>query len=339
MRSAVSSLLTDSKFSEDSERSKVAKQQVTNFMGDICEEKRLTELDNFAVTLIELLDNTITLSSKGKCRSKSVLREKAWINFHRLRVSELLRLWNQFAPRLSPLVDQHASYTLYAEIVKSKLCESTSLRTHIDVPELTMDEENIVRYAAGFVPFKLLKRYEKKKDLDIALHAIECLSSMGVNGDESDILEYTRKWTLEVNRGGLFEINDLTYTFFKEIEIKVRYLLFTAFQKKSSDNREEIIKAVADSDDIKFYWTKLSIDIPVEEHAIQLLEEIAGLWVSIRGFSIAGGWLEQHKQISKINTAKSKALRKDLRQKSASAASTSELTSDADCLDQSLYTF
>ncbi len=50
-------------------------------------------------------------------------------------------------------------------------------------------------------------------------------------------------------QGGLFEINDLTYTFFKEIEIKVRYLLITAFQKKSSDNREEIIKAVTDSDD------------------------------------------------------------------------------------------
>ncbi len=137
---------------------------------------------------------------------KSVLGEKAWIYFHRLRVSELPRLWNQFAPRLSPLVYQHASYRLYAEIVKSKLCESTSLRTHIDVPELTMDEENIGRYAAGFVPFKLLKRYEKKRDLDIALHAIECLSSMGVNGDQSDILEYTRKWTLEVNRGDYLKL-------------------------------------------------------------------------------------------------------------------------------------
>ncbi len=142
----------------------------------------------------------------GKCRSKSVLREKAWIYFHRLRVSELPKLWNQFAPRLSPLVYQHASYTLYAEIVKSKLCESTSLHTQIDVPELTMDEENIVRYVASFVPFKLLKRYEKKKDLDIALHAIECLSSMGVNGDQSDILEYTRKWTLEVNRGDYLKL-------------------------------------------------------------------------------------------------------------------------------------
>lgn len=114
---------------------------------------------------------------------------------------------------------------------------------------------------------------------------------------------------------------------------KVRYLLFTAFHSKSSDNRAEIIKAVADSDDVKFYWTILSVDIPVEGHAIQLLEEIVGLWVSIRVFSIAGGWLEQHKQFAKINTAKSKALRKDLRQRSSSATSTSELTSDANCLD------
>ncbi len=70
VRSAVSSLLSDSKFSEHSERWKVAKQQVTDFMADICDEKRPAELDNFAVTLIELLDNTITLSSKGKCRLK-----------------------------------------------------------------------------------------------------------------------------------------------------------------------------------------------------------------------------------------------------------------------------
>ena len=47
--------------------------------------------------------------------------------------------------------------------------------------------------------------------------------------------------------------------------IKVRYLLFTAFHSKSSDNRAEIIKAVTDSDDIKFYWTILSVDISVED--------------------------------------------------------------------------
>lgn len=41
---------------------------------------------------------------------------------------------------------------------------------------------------------------------------------MAINGDESDLLVYTTKWTLLVNIGGLFEINDSTYMLFKEIE-------------------------------------------------------------------------------------------------------------------------
>ena len=55
----------------------------------------------------------------------------------------------------------------------------------------------------------------------------------------------------------------------------------------------------------------ISIDILVEEHAIKLLEEMVGLWVTIRGYSIAGAWLEHHKHINKIYTVK--ALRKDLK--------------------------
>ena len=62
------------------------------------------------------------------------------------------------------------------------------------------------------------------------------------------------------------------------------------------------MKAVANDDDVQFYWTLLSADIRVEKHsAIRLL---VGMWVSIRGFSIADAWLEQYKQIMKTTTAK-----------------------------------
>ena len=182
-----------------------------------------------------------------------------------------------------------------------------------------------MRYAAGYVPFKLLKKYEKSLDAEFAASVSECLLSMSVNGDESDLMEYTRIWTLLVNRGGLFEVNDLTYTLFKEIEMKVRYHLFTIFHgTKSDDDRVAIIKAVTNSDDVRFYWTILSVDILVVKHAIRLLEEIVGLWVSIQGFSIAGAWLEQHKQVTKVSTAKSRSLRKDLKQKSQKPADHSD---------------
>ena len=42
---------------------------------------------------------------------------------------------------------------------------------------------------------------------------------------------------------------------------------------------------------------------PVEKRAIRLMEEIVGMWVSIRGLSITGAWLEQYKQITKKNEA------------------------------------
>ena len=91
--------------------------------------------------------------------------------------------------------------------------------------------------------------------------------------------------------------------------------MFVSFHRKSSEGREAIIGAVASVTIIQFYWTILSIDILFEEHAIKLLEEMVGLWVTIHGYSITGAWLEHHKHINKISTVK--ALRKDLKRKAS----------------------
>ena len=71
---------------------------------------------------------------------------------------------------------------------------------------------------------------------------------------------------------------------------------------------------MASDDNIQFYWAMLSVDIEDESHAIKLLKEIIGLWVTMRGFSIAGCWLEQYKQATKTNAQK--GLRKELKRKS-----------------------
>ena len=75
----------------------------------------------------------------------------------------------------------------------------------------------------------------------------------------------------------------MTYNLFKEIELKVRHHLFVSFHRKSSEGREAIIGAVCDN--IQFYWTILSIDILVEEHAIKLLEEMGYYsWISSQAY-------------------------------------------------------
>ena len=216
----------------------------------------------------------------------------------------------------------------------------------IDIPPLTTDEEIIIRYAAGYVPFKLLKKHEKGSSVE-AVQFVECLTSLAVNGEESDLMEYTRNWTCLVNRGGLFEINDTTYLFFREIELNLRKRLFLTLQPQTSavaasNKREDIICTVASDESVQFHWTLLSIDILSEDQAVKLLKEIVGLWFTIRGFSIAGTWMEYYlkdsltkeskkgkrsaksKASPKSRTAKdkpsckTKGLRKQLKQKYAS---------------------
>ena len=42
--------------------------------------------------------------------------------------------------------------------MKSHLCEaSQNVPSNVDVPELTADEENVIRYAAGYVPYNYLR--------------------------------------------------------------------------------------------------------------------------------------------------------------------------------------
>ena len=188
----------------------------------------------------------------------------------------------------------------------SQQAHAAYLPTCTGVPKLTEDEENVIRYAAGYVALKLLKKYEVSTP-----EYIECLSTMAVAGDDSSLLEYTSEWTRQVNRGGLFEVNDMCFSLFREIELKTRqHLPSVLSQSTSSDsdsNKKEIVISTAlGNESLQFYWTILSVDISTEEDAIKLLREIVSFWITIRGFSIAGEWLEKYKQVKKSETRKQK---------------------------------
>ena len=58
----------------------------------------------------------------------------------------------------------------------------------------------------------------------------------------------------------------------------------------------------------------LSADINDEEESVELLRNIVKLGLTIRGFSIAGQWMEIYKKYSSKTTKKSKSLRKTLKQ-------------------------
>ena len=62
---------------------------------------------------------------------------------------------------------------------------------------------------------------------------------------------------------------------------------------------------------MQFFWTLISQEIDGED-AIKLLEDIATMWVTIHGFSLASAWLEEYKRNKGVTVSKTKALRKKL---------------------------
>lgn len=320
VRAVLCSLLTDQDCLESVERVKQSKEEVRKFVQAITiDDSHLSQFDQFASSLMKLLEKCFfSCISKDACRSKYVQREKVWAAFHQLRIGEAAKLWQDLFrhgfPKLSPIVYQQVNQKLYSDLVNCHLSTKIDDST-VKAPALTRDEENILRYAAGYIPFKLLNQYEKNLSSQTTDGIIECLSTMAVNGEESTLLEYTTKWIELVNRGGLFEINDIAYTFFKEIEMKVRKKLFIAFDTKTVDQdlRESIVNSIASDDDVQFYWTILSVDIESEVQATKVLKQIIGTWLTVRGYSIAGTWLEQYQQISKPGSSKKKGLRIELK--------------------------
>ena len=142
-----------------------------------------------------------------------------------------------------------------------------------DLDSLSADEMNVIRYVGGYVARSLLKKHEKMTG-DMHSQFITCLGEMAVEGEGEDVLTYTRHWFELVNRGGLYPINDVTFTLFANIEICVRSLLPKHVIKSNSD--QEAFKAnvhdkVFKNDEVQFYWTLLSQDIASPEDAETLL--------------------------------------------------------------------
>ena len=65
--------------------------------------------------------------------------------------------------------------------------------------QLGADEENVIWYVAGYIPFKLLKVYKQKKQKD-ATDVVDCLSAMAQPGPGDDFYTYTQEWTKAISR-------------------------------------------------------------------------------------------------------------------------------------------
>ena len=87
---------------------------------------------------------------------------------------------------------------------------------------LTMEEENALRYSAGFVPHSLLKKLKKSSN---PLKEELCLCLREMIDDTQDDFDTSQMWVELVDRGGLKHINQKTFRFFLTLEEKFRRLV------------------------------------------------------------------------------------------------------------------
>ena len=83
-------------------------------------------------------------------------------------------------------------------------------------PALKADNEQAVRYVAGYVAMALKKKYAKLPNDTTAVQYLNCLTTMHELDEENDrelpgFLECTKLWVEKVNRGGLFLVDDKTF--------------------------------------------------------------------------------------------------------------------------------
>jgi hypothetical protein len=159
-------------------------------------------------------------------------------------------------------------------------------------------ETNAIRYMAGYIAVKLLKKYKRKaRDLRLQLKRhlfVSVLRRMKADnqpGQPDSPLEYTEQWTKLIDRGGLYHVSDDVFKLVESIEVAVRRHLNTGamLTYTSSDLRSAIKDDIFSSHYLLSQWENLAETIPpkYEKYSMELLGAVADLWITIRGHAFS----------------------------------------------------
>lgn len=198
--------------------------------------------------------------------------------------------------------------------LKSNLTLQSDIKDFSEEMKIPVVEENIIRYAAGFVLFSLKRQCMKRQSSDAQYNEkIACLNAISVSNEISNpqtFLDYTKCWLEKQNRGGLFLLNNDRYLFFRTVERHCRKHFKKACIRSISDASH--IKLPVLNDVIKDkvameHWEHATVR---QDSAVsaQVMQMCIKLWVNIRGHAFAANWIEQFKHMQTKEAARKKAL-------------------------------
>ncbi len=197
IRGAITSFIEDVNLipSDINTRAKELKEFAAHFLTNLTKEMETADMFDQFCFLLENEIESIFLSVSKRIRSHTVKRTQLWSAFH-VKREEMSKLWiNKLkleeSSREGPHVNffiQSINQSLFGEKLKRFMTQECPLPVNGEpndqLPKLTKDELNAMHYVGGYVPHKLLKKYEKRSGTKYS-QFIECLGNMAVVNEES----------------------------------------------------------------------------------------------------------------------------------------------------------
>lgn len=160
-------------------------------------------LQDFSAT--RLNERLEALAIPAGCKKLSTRKQRLWSGFHSARISEMRTLWTDMYTSLGldssgesrfaqdPLLGEYVNEKVFGEHVKVKFHVESQ---DSEPAELTDNDLNALRCAAGYVPWKLRQKYKKPTCKHPNCKAfLVCLDKMSEGSEEESedsYLEYTR---------------------------------------------------------------------------------------------------------------------------------------------------
>ena len=203
------------------------------------------------------------------------LREIIYVNFDILVFNLSLKLMEIF---------------LNENIITDSRVKDTSL----EISKMDVREQNIIKYVAGFIPFVLKKRYEHSEN-ESSQRFHKVLSSWSDCKNDSKSFLLKDKWINLVDRGGLVNVNDSCFLFFRSVEKCVRGIFNVEYLRlyDGENLKHLILKNVLESTQVINNW-----DIALGENEMPpneketLLKTVAQYWIDMRGRAFMRAWVD-----------------------------------------------
>ena len=168
VRGAISTVLGDPKLVQ-SRRSDKMKQFGEVFLAKVLENDKQIELfDAFCDTITAEISKIFTGLSK-RIRCPSTKRTRLWSTFHDQRQSNLLLPWQDLFSKqgISEVQDQLFMQSVNQQLFELMLADymedkNKAKANREEQVTFSTEELNAMQYACGYVPHKLLKRYESR---------------------------------------------------------------------------------------------------------------------------------------------------------------------------------